>query len=147
MNNIELMKILPKKKFPFRNSMGVHAAVVLIDALENCLKQDIALPVDPQKKPYLRPNTYIVLFTEDNSYVVMAFLDREIEYTSKLADRVYAFAVSSDLGEKMQRLVDSMLVKPKKFMDIDKEEVSKARNKGTKMDEMFSKWAIVRVGN
>jgi hypothetical protein len=131
--------------FPFTMSVSKYPAAALIEELSSCLHRQIDLPIDPQRRPYLSPNTYIILFTKDNSYVVLAFLYDKHKYSSQLAEHVYAFAVSSELGPDATSMLSGMHITPKKFIDIPVAEVSSVREDGKKADQMFSKWATTRV--
>ena len=69
----------------------------------------------------------------------------EHEYASPLAEHVNAFTVSSETGPAMEKLMYTMLIKPKKFSEITNEEKKAAQIEGEKMDKLFSKWAKTEI--
>lgn len=131
--------------FPFSMSVGKHPPQALLFELKQCLGKSVVLPVDPQRRPFYAPNTYIVLFTEDDSFAVISFLYEGTQHTSMLAPHVYTYSVSSKLGSVMKEVLAGMKVTPREIKSISSEEIQKAKEVGEPMRKHFSQWATVSV--
>jgi|GEM_PF-1646726 len=131
---------ISKKPNVFGITVNEASSSLLISMINNTLKREITLPVDPQKVPTGAPNAYYVFFFSNDDYVAITFLYEPSRYTTPLAPHVNAYALSSSPSI---RFLKGINLKLNYIGNFDRAYLENVKTKGIQADGKFSNYTAI----